>query len=383
MKQIALHRLRLWTVVAGFGATLTACQDQSLLPSQPDMRSAASARTGVESGTAIVSTSPKPEWGPTITPQMLAVVEENMRQSPVPLYLLPPQEARRQPSIKDAVNALLSRNGVYVPPPPITLAQSTVPGFGGATLRTLVVTPRNQTGPLPVIVFYHGGGWVIANPDVYERSAVQLALKTGAIVVSVEYRKGPEFKFPTAHLDAYEAYKWIRQNAASLGGDVNKVAVAGESAGGNLSVNVCLYARNEGFPMPVHQLLVYPVANNDLNTESYIRYQDAKPLSRPLVEYFVRNYFRTPSDGDTPQISLVDVADLRGLPAATIIAAEIDPLQTDGRALFGRFVAAGVPVDYRLYVGTTHEFFGTDLIVPEAGQAQDYAAARLRQAFGR
>ena len=381
MNQFTALRILAAVAITGLTLTLAGCQDNAQLAPRSGRSAETNARFGVESGTAIVSNSPKPDWGPTITPQMLAIVEENGRQSPIPLYLLSPQEARRRPSIKDAVNALLSFYGIFVPPAPVDITNRTVPGSGGASLRALVVTPRGVSGPLPVIVYYHGGGWVIANPDVYERSAVAMAQKTGAIVVSVEYRKGPEFKFPTAHLDAYEAYKWVRQNAATLGGNSAKVAVMGESAGGSLAVNVCMYARNEGFPMPVHQVAVYPVANNDLNTESYIRYQNAKPLDRPLVQYFVANYFRTPADGDSPQISLTDVANLAGLPPVTIIAAEIDPLQFDGKNLFGRFVAAGVPADYRLYMGVTHEFFGADLVVPEAGQAQDFAAARLRQAF--
>lgn len=308
MNQFTAPRMLAAVAITGLGLALTGCQDTAQLSPQSGRSAQANARFGVGSGTAIVSNSPKPDWGPTITPQMLAVIEENGRQSPVPLYLLSPQEARRQPSIKDAVNGLLSFYGIYVPPAPVDMVNRTVPGSGGASLRALVVTPRGLSGPLPVIVYYHGGGWVIANSDVYERSAVAMAQKTGAIVVSVEYRKGPEFKFPTAHLDAYDAYKWVRQNAATLGGIANKVAVMGESAGGNLAVNVCLYARNEGFPMPVHQVVVYPVANNDLNTESYVRYQNAKPLSKPFVEYFVANYFRTPADGDSPQI----IADRRG-----------------------------------------------------------------------
>ncbi|MCY7358624.1 MAG: alpha/beta hydrolase [Rudanella sp.] len=305
-------------------------------------------------GRSIQSGSPKPDWGPTITPQMLAIIEEAGRQNPIPLTQLTAQEARMKPSIKDAVNALLSRNGIAVPAPAVDITNQTVGGANGASLRALVVKPRGLTGPLPVLVYFHGGGWVIANADVYESSAVGLALKTGTIVVSVDYRLAPENKFPIAHEDAYAAYLWVRANAASLGGNPAKIAVGGESAGGNLSVGVSLLAKERGQPLPIHQLLVYPVANNDLNTESYIRYQNAKPLSKPLIIWFVDKYFRTLADGDDRLISLTDVANLSGLPPATIIGAEIDPLQTEGKQLADKFQLAGVPVRYQLYTGVTH-----------------------------
>ena len=332
-------------------------------------------------GQSIQSSSSKPDWGPTITPQMLAIIEEAGRQNPIPLWQLTPQEARMKPSIKDAVNALLSRNRIGIPTPPVDISNITVGGANGVLLRALMVKPRGLTGPLPILVYFHGGGWVIANADVYESSAVGLAQKTGAIVVSVDYRLAPENKFPTAHEDAYATYLWVRANAASLGGNPAKIAVGGESAGGNLSVGVCLLAKERGQPQPVHQMLVYPVANNDLNTESYIRYQNAKPLDKPLIIWFVDKYFRTLADGDDRLISLTDVANLSGLPPATIIGAEIDPLQTEGRQLADKFQSVGVPVRYQLYTGVTHEFFGTNAIVPEAQQAQNLAAQRLREAF--
>jgi len=244
-----------------------------------------------------------------------------------------------------------------------------------------IYTPTGPTGPLPVIVYYHGGGWVIGSLDVYEPSAKALAERTGAILVSVDYRLSPEFKFPAAHEDAYAAYKWVHDNAATIGGNPAKVAVAGESAGGNMAAAVCILARERGLALPVHQLLVYPVANNDLTTASYQQYADAQPLNRPSIVYFTQNYFNSPADGDNRLISLTDVADLKGLPAATIVEAEIDPLQTEGMQLHDKLMAAGVPVMYQLYPGTTHEFFGTYYVVPEADDAQNFAATHLKAAF--
>lgn len=332
-------------------------------------------------GQQIQSNSPKPEWGPTITPQTLAVIEELGRLSPTPIEQLTPQQARMQPSFKDAVNSLLDKNNVPRPTANVTISQRMIPGADGFPIRIVLYTPRNVSGPLPVIVYYHGGGWVIGSPEVYENSTLALAEETGAVVVSVDYRLSPENKFPTAHRDGYAAYEWVKNNAASINGNPAKVAVAGESAGGNMAVWVSTMARDRGLGLPVHILSVFPVANNDLFTPSYNQYANAKPLSRPGVQYFVSNYFNSPADGDSPLISLVDVTDLRGLPPVTIIGAEIDPLQTEGMQLRDKLRSVGVSVTYQLYAGVTHEFFGMYAIVPEAQQAQELAANQLRNAF--
>ena len=140
---------------------------------------------------------------------------------------------------------------------------------------------------MPVIVYYHGGGWVIATIDSYEASAMALAKKSKAIVASVEYRHAPENKFPAAHEDAFAAYKWVLANAGQFGGDPARVAVAGESAGGNLAANVAIMARDGNVQKPVHMLLVYPVAGTDMNTPSYILNQNAMPLSKGAMGWFV------------------------------------------------------------------------------------------------
>lgn len=339
-------------------------------------------------GQQIQPTGPKPEWGPTITPQMQAVIEELGRLAPTPLEQLPPQQARQQPSFKDAVNSLLDKNGIQRPVSNVSVSQRQIPGFNNVHIRVVVYTPNSATAatttnPLPVIVYYHGGGWVIGSPEVYEYSARSLAERVNAIVVSVDYRLAPENKFPTAHNDAYAAYEWVRNNAASIGGNPAKVAVAGESAGGNMAITVSMMARDRKITLPTHILSVFPVANNDLNTESYNKYANAKPLNRPLVQYFTNNYFNSPTDGESPLISLIDAGtNLGGLPPTTIIAAEIDPLQTEGMQLRDKLQAQGVQVTYKLYTGVTHEFFGMYAIVPEAQQAQELSAAQLRNAFG-
>ncbi len=359
------------TLLAGLILSVSACQDHRIaLPGQQVVR----------------PTGPKPDFAPTIKPQMQAVMEELQRLNPTPLYTLSTQEARSRPTFKDAVNSVLDKFGIPLPVANVTRSERTIPGAGGVPIRVVLYTPNgasSSTAPAarPVIVYYHGGGWVIGSPEVYEYSTLALAQNTGAVVMSVDYRLAPENKFPTAHEDAYAAYKWVKENAASIGGNPAKVALAGESAGGNMAFTTAMLARDRGLGLPVHILSVFPVANNDLFSPSYNQYANAVPLSRPLVEWFVERYFNSPADGDSPLISLTDVANLRGLPPTTIIGAEIDPLQSEGMALREKLKLVGVPVTYQLYEGVTHEFFGMYAVVPEAAQAQELAAVQLRNAF--
>jgi acetyl esterase/lipase len=352
------------TLAIAASLVLSACQDHRItLPGQ-----------------VIQSTNPKPAYAPTITNQSQAIIEELGRLNPIPLYQLTPQEARMKPSVKDAVNSLLDKNRIAPPMANVSLSKRMIPTFDGSSIEIAVYTPKNATGPMPVIVYYHGGGWVIANSDVYEASTVALAQNTGSVVVSVNYRLAPEFKFPTAHEDSYAAYVWVRNNMSAINGN-GKIALAGESAGGNMAITTAMLARDRGVPQPLHIVSVYPVANNDLNTPSYNQYANAMPLNRPLVMWFVDKYFRTMADGDSPLISLTDVANLTGLPPTTIIAAEIDPLQTEGMQLRDKLQSQGVSVRYQLYTGVTHEFFGTYAVEPKSQEAQTLAATQLVNAF--
>ncbi|MCC9134855.1 alpha/beta hydrolase [Pontibacter silvestris] len=324
---------------------------------------------------------PRPEWGPTISDEMLAVIEalDSLQTGP-PLYERTAEEARMAPTAADAAMAVMENNNIPVPPSQVDTAGMEIAVDGGMIhLRTY--TPRNATGPFPGIVYYHGGGWVIAGIDTYDASARALAEKTGAVVVAVAYRQAPEYKFPTAHEDSFTAYEWVVNNAASINVDLDRIAVAGESAGGNLAAAVSMMARDRNVQMPVHQLLVYPIAGYDFNTPSYEMYAEAKPLNRPLMMWFFDKYLRTEADAESPWISLVDAPNLENLPPATVINAQIDPLQSEGQAYADRLEEAGVPVTARVYEGVTHEFFGMAAVVPAAEEAQNLAAEELREAF--
>ncbi|WP_460581728.1 alpha/beta hydrolase [Hymenobacter arcticus] len=337
----------------------------------------------------IQPTGAKPSYAPTINDQMQAVIEQFVAFNDPALPTLTARQARMTHSVTDAVNAQLAKNNRIAPSPAVTVSQRVLaaPATNGSApdgIPVRIYTPTAAaTGARPGIVYYHGGGWVIGSLSVYEPSAQALAERTGAVVISVDYRLASETmnKFPAAHEDAYAAYKFVRENAASFNINPAKIAIAGESAGGNMAAAVCILARERGLALPIHELLVYPVADNNLNTASYQQYVNAVPLNKAGIVYFTGLYFTTPADGDNRLLSLVDVADLRGLPTTTIIAAEIDPLQTEGQLLRDKLTTAGVGVEYTLYPGTTHEFFGTYAVVPLANDAQDHAATRLKAAF--
>ena len=297
-----------------------------------------------------------------------------------PITTLSAPEARQQPTPADAVKALLTEEGKSTAPKPVgNVMDRVIPGPGGP-LPVRVYTPEGS-GPFPVVVYFHGGGWVIANLDTYDASARALADGARAVVMSVAYRQAPEHKFPAAHQDAFAAYKWALSNAGDIHGDSAKVAVAGESAGGNLAGAVSLMARDSGVTMPVYQVLVYPIANYDFSTESYREDAMAKPLNKAMMQWFFEKYLRTPADGASPLISLVDAPDLHGLPPATVITDQIDPLRTEGQMYAERLKEAGVEVDVRTYMGVTHECFGMGAVLPEAREAVAQASAGLKKGF--
>ena len=296
------------------------------------------------------------------------------------------EEARTQPTPGDAAKAILKSEGkdpvALMAAMKVSKKDMTYPVAGG-TQAVRIYTPEGAgSAPLPVIVYYHGGGWVIATIDTYEASAMALAKKANAIVVSVEYRHAPENKFPAGHEDAFAAYKWVLANAGQFGGDPAKIAVAGESAGGNLAANVAIMARDGNVQAPVHMVLVYPVAGTDLTTPSYVADQNAMPLSKAAIGWFVDKTLAKPEDAKSPMLNLTTLADLKGLPPATVINADIDPLLSDGAMLADKLKAAGVKATHVSYKGVTHEFFGLDAVVADAKTAQDVAARDLKAAFG-
>ncbi|HVS59342.1 MAG TPA: alpha/beta hydrolase fold domain-containing protein, partial [Gemmatimonadaceae bacterium] len=183
--------------------------------------------------------------------QMQAVLDQLSVLGGKPIETLSASEARKQPTPTDAVKALLKKDGKSAAPDPaVSSIDRTIPGATGP-LPVRIYTPKSGTGPFPVVVYFHGGGWVIANKDVYDGGARALSKMANAVVVSVDYRLGPEHKFPAAHDDAFATYEWALKNAASIKGDPKRLAVAGESAGGGLAVATAIMARDKKAQMPL------------------------------------------------------------------------------------------------------------------------------------
>jgi acetyl esterase len=332
-------------------------------------------RTAVE----IKPTDPVPVWGKTIKPEMQVVIDRLVAYNDPAIEKSTPTQARKLHTPTDAVKQVMKEFSVANPASQVDTSGKDIPVAGG-NIHLRIYTPKTAKAPFPVIVYYHGGGFVIANLDVYNASAQGLAEQVGAVVVSVAYRLAPEHKFPTAHNDAFAAYQWTVQNAASIQGDPKKIAVVGESAGGNLAAAVSIMARDKKIMVPIHEVLVYPIAQSNMNTDSYTKYADAKPLNKAMMEWFTKNYVSSMAQAKDPRISIVN-ANLRGLPPTTIINAEIDPLADDGKLLEDKLKAADVKVNRKVYDGVTHEFFGMVPVVPEAKEAQAYAADQLKSAF--
>lgn len=222
---------------------------------------------------------------------------------------------------------------------------------------------------------------MIADRTVYDSSARTLTNAANAIVVSTDYRQGPENRFPAAHDDTFAAYQSVLVNAQDFNGDASRVAVAGESAEGNMAASIAIRARDEGVSLPVHQLLIYPVTNYAFGTPSQQANTDTKPLSTAGLTWFYERYLNSPEDGANPLFSVLR-ANLQGLPPATVITSDIDPLRSEGAAYAQRLRDAGVDVNYRNYPGVTHEFFGMGAVVAQAREAVAQAAQRLKAAFG-
>lgn len=311
----------------------------------------------------------------TVDPQLQAVIDQHKALGPKPIDKLSPAEARKQPSVADAVKALLQKQGKSTAPEPVGKVEDrTIPGAAGQ-LQARVYTPKGN-GPFPVLVYFHGGGWVIADLDTYDSSARALTNAAKAVVVSVHYRQAPEHKFPAAAEDAYAATQWVINHATSINGRPDQVAVAGESAGGNLATVTCLMARDKKGKMPVHQLLVYPVADHSMNTPSYQENAQGPILTKPMMSWFWNHYLPNAEAGNNPYASPLR-AEVKGLPPATIITAGFDPLRDEGKLYADKLREAGIRVEYRNYPDMAHEFFGMGAVVDQAKQAVQQAGMTI------
>jgi acetyl esterase len=209
---------------------------------------------------------------------------------------------------------------------------------------------------LPLIVFFHGGGWVTGSLETHDRICRRIAQATMALVVSVDYRLAPWHKYPIPLADCYDAVLWAAATASELGADADRLMVMGDSAGGNLAAAVCLMARDQDGPAIHRQILIYPAVDGTLSAPSHQLYTDAPLLSRVGIHYFRDQYLRSPQDIQEAYFSPLLATDLSQLPPAFILTAEYDPLRDEGEQFAQRLAAAGVPVRYQDYPGMVHAF---------------------------
>lgn len=308
---------------------------------------------GTVSGERTGATSPAAATAANADTDMAQVLNALSARGAKPVESLSVAQARSQPTPADAVRRVQRERGQSTAPRPVARVRDiSVPTPAGPIPARLYDPGRGAAGrAAPMIVYWHGGGWVIADLETYDASARALAEETGAVVLSAHYRQGPEHRFPAAHDDAVAVCRWATQNARRLGADPTRTAVAGESAGGNLAINAAIAARDMGLPLPVHMALIYPVAGTDTNTPSYRENTAAVPLSRAGILWFVENYTHSQADLQDPRLDVYGRGDLRGLPPATVVNAEIDPLRSDGEILAQKLREAGVQAEQRTYQG--------------------------------
>ena len=256
------------------------------------------------------------------------------------------------------------------------------PGPGGPIpLRYYRPHGSARTDKLPVIVFYHGGGWVVGDLDTQEVPCRAIANATKCAVVAVDYRLAPEHKFPAAAEDAIAATKWVAAHAEKLGVDASRLAVAGDSAGGNLAAVVALALRDAGGPGIAMQVLIYPVCDMAMDTPSYTENAQGYGLTRASMEWFGDHYMRSKADATDWRVAPLRAATHAGLPPAYIISAGFDPLRDDAHAYSEKLRAAGVEVTYECFEGMIHGFVGMAGVLAAGGHAVYRIAQQLRPVF--
>ena len=314
---------------------------------------------------------------PTLHPQIVKALEAMQNLGLRPIEALNPAEARAQ---MEATSQ--SRKAEALPV--ARIEERDIPGPAGPIRMRFYWpnAPRNANGPVPAIAYYHGGGHVIGSLDTHDLIARNLCAGAGALVASVDYRMGPEHRFPAAVEDSFAALEWVHANAQTLGADPDRVGVHGDSAGANLAAVAALLARDAGGPQLRLQSLVYPVADYTLQSASYDTFAEGYGLlTRAAMVWFQGHYLRSPADAEDWRASPIKAASFAGVAPAIIVTAECDVLHDDGAGYAQALRDAGVAVEYREYPGMIHGFFGMVPIIDDAMNAQLVVAAAFKQAF--
>jgi acetyl esterase len=281
----------------------------------------------------------------------------------IPLLPLRDPTTMTPQSARNALRALAASRAAVPPPPVMSAEDIKVKGAAGFLAARMY---RNSTGKSPTVVFFHGGGWVAGDLETHDRQARLLAIETGAVVISVDYRRPPEVRFPGAFEDGFAAVKDIVARIAEFGGDVARVGVAGDSAGGNLAATVAIACRDAGTKL-AGQLLVYPVtdvAGNYADAKENARFPSRAEnaegyfLSRAVMQWFAGHYLADAKDGADWRVSPLRAKNLAGLAPAVLTTAWFDPLRDEGKAYADALAAAGVATKYHDGLGLIHGYFG-------------------------
>jgi acetyl esterase len=310
---------------------------------------------------------------PKLDAQIAELLKKMQERGAPPVHTLTPAEARE------------TRNPVFVelggPPSAVEKVQDMqIPGHAGQ-IPIRVYTPQGKA-PFPVLVYFHGGGWVICNLDTHDAVCRFLSKEVPCVVVSVDYRLAPEHKFPAAAEDAYAATCWVAENSDRIGVDPARMAVAGDSAGGNLAAVVCLMARDKAGPPLMYQVLVYPVTDlSSMDTPSYREHGQGYILTSDSMKYYRGHYLDRDKDALSPYASPLLAKDLRGLPPALVITAEFDVLTDESKAYADRLKEADVPVKYSCYQGMIHAFYSMAGVVDRTRDALRETAEALGDTF--
>lgn len=305
-----------------------------------------------------------------LDPQARALLDLMAERGVPPTHTLTPADARR---------FYLERRFFTQPEPPPVDAVRDLRTDGGVALR--LYRPLAAAGADGVLVYFHGGGWTIGDLDTHDVLCRQLCAGAGIAVVAVDYRLGPEHRFPAAVDDCVAAVRWVQANAAALNVDAGRLAVGGDSAGGNLAAVACLALREAGAPLPAFQLLIYPATDQRAVAPSHTTNGQGYLLTRDAVAYYRGHYFADAAQWDDWRASPLLARDLSGLPPALVITAGFDPLRDEGRQYADALSAAGTRAQYVCFERQIHGFITMSKVLDEARTALALCAAALREAL--
>ena len=307
-----------------------------------------------------------------LDPQAQALRIQRERARVPPLYTLSVEQARQ-------ADLASIREGAGIPEPVAQVINQHIPGPAG-DLPLRLYQPEGQ-GPFPILLYFFGGGWTLGTIETSDAICRSLCNAVPCMVASVGYRLAPEHKFPAAVEDCYAATQWIATHASEINADASRLAVGGDSAGGNLAAAVTLLARDRGGPPLAYQLLVYPSTDYLSDTPSIRENVDPYFFNQRSVAWYWEHYLSHPEEGKHPLASPLQAPDLRGLPSALVITAEYDPLRDQGEQYAERLKQAGVSVELTRYEGMIHGFFAMAGTLDAGKRAILQAAGALREAF--